>query len=168
MHRPGHDESPHRRRKNGNHDELGVRLVDAGASLPALPRGRSYPDRGGQRSIRLAHQAELQRPASRSRLRPANRQLEVSRALAWGRVASARHRRLRVDGGDGRSRAHGLLPRTLAAQFLYGAKASDFLERRAVRVRRSDRKSTRLNSSHTVISYAVFCLKKKKKKIDNI
>src|SRR5260221_1286962 len=26
----------------------------------------------------------------------------------------------------------------------------------------SDRKSTRLNSSHTVISYAVFCLKKKK------
>src|SRR5260221_12038357 len=28
--------------------------------------------------------------------------------------------------------------------------------------RRIDRKSTRLNSSHTVISYAVFCLKKKK------
>src|SRR5438034_3495092 len=27
-----------------------------------------------------------------------------------------------------------------------------------------DRKSTRLNSSHTVISYAVFCLKKKKQK----
>src|SRR5438132_10411499 len=30
--------------------------------------------------------------------------------------------------------------------------------------RTEDRKSTRLNSSHTVISYAVFCLKKKKKK----
>src|SRR5256886_6401987 len=29
---------------------------------------------------------------------------------------------------------------------------------------RSDRKSTRLNSSHSQISYAVFCLKKKKKK----
>src|SRR5438132_7107900 len=28
--------------------------------------------------------------------------------------------------------------------------------------RAEDRKSTRLNSSHTVISYAVFCLKKKK------
>src|SRR2546426_8026332 len=28
---------------------------------------------------------------------------------------------------------------------------------------RGDRKSTRLNSSHLVISYAVFCLKKKKK-----
>src|SRR5438309_5874266 len=30
-----------------------------------------------------------------------------------------------------------------------------------------DRKSTRLNSSHSSISYAVFCLKKKKKKIIN-
>src|SRR5260221_3974225 len=29
-------------------------------------------------------------------------------------------------------------------------------------VLKTDRKSTRLNSSHTVISYAVFCLKKKK------
>src|SRR5256885_11824216 len=31
------------------------------------------------------------------------------------------------------------------------------------RTRDEDRKSTRLNSSHLVISYAVFCLKKKKK-----
>src|SRR5207302_11418510 len=31
------------------------------------------------------------------------------------------------------------------------------------RVRGADRKSTRLNSSHVKISYAVFCLKKKKK-----
>src|SRR2546426_3242148 len=31
---------------------------------------------------------------------------------------------------------------------------------------RGDRKSTRLNSSHLVISYAVFCLKKKKKDLN--
>src|SRR5438034_7488566 len=31
-----------------------------------------------------------------------------------------------------------------------------------------DRKSTRLNSSHTVISYAVFCLKKKTDKISTL
>src|SRR5258708_30238454 len=31
--------------------------------------------------------------------------------------------------------------------------------------RMTDRKSTRLNSSHQIISYAVFCLKKKKKTI---
>src|SRR5438034_7088621 len=32
-------------------------------------------------------------------------------------------------------------------------------------LRSPDRKSTRLNSSHTVISYAVFCLKKKKENL---
>src|SRR5476651_2812005 len=34
--------------------------------------------------------------------------------------------------------------------------------------RRTDRKSTRLNSSHANISYAVFCLKKKKKHNKNL
>src|SRR5438034_1961236 len=45
---------------------------------------------------------------------------------------------------------------------------ADSIEKRALKWRSRttdlDRKSTRLNSSHTVISYAVFCLKKKKKK----
>src|SRR5258708_27935131 len=38
-------------------------------------------------------------------------------------------------------------------------KASVGIDRRAAK---RDRKSTRLNSSHQIISYAVFCLKKKK------
>src|SRR5207249_5034125 len=38
---------------------------------------------------------------------------------------------------------------------------------RSCRSTRKDRKSTRLNSSHVSISYAVFCLKKKKKKKKN-
>src|SRR3712207_8053842 len=42
--------------------------------------------------------------------------------------------------------------------FAHAAHLADFLE--AVGV--EDRKSTRLNSSHANISYAVFCLKKKK------
>src|SRR5437870_10548383 len=37
----------------------------------------------------------------------------------------------------------------------------DFEARAAASVRAADRKSTRLNSSHVAISYAVFCLKKK-------
>src|SRR2546422_2515051 len=37
------------------------------------------------------------------------------------------------------------------------------LDRQRLRQRPRDRKSTRLNSSHGYISYAVFCLKKKKK-----
>src|SRR3989454_2882388 len=41
-----------------------------------------------------------------------------------------------------------------------------FLDDLVRETEREDRKSTRLNSSHLVISYAVFCLKKKKKKDD--
>src|SRR5205807_6037731 len=50
-----------------------------------------------------------------------------------------------------------------AARFgnLPGVKSHDVLAPQ-------DRKSTRLNSSHLVISYAVFCLKKKKKKKNNM
>src|SRR5438309_8345267 len=42
------------------------------------------------------------------------------------------------------------------------------LDEHCVKVGREDRKSTRLNSSHSSISYAVFCLKKKTKQIDRI
>src|SRR5256885_11119310 len=44
-----------------------------------------------------------------------------------------------------------------------GVAHAENLERRRVGILQGrDRKSTRLNSSHLVISYAVFCLKKKK------
>src|SRR3989442_9704027 len=47
-----------------------------------------------------------------------------------------------------------------------GHRARARRRRRPLRApRRADRKSTRLNSSHVRISYAVFCLKKKKKRI---
>src|SRR5688572_32823997 len=55
---------------------------------------------------------------------------------------------------------------TLFRSAIEPRSASDFLNRTS-NVRSSsweDRKSTRLNSSHSQISYAVFCLKKKKKK----
>src|SRR5690606_42052118 len=42
----------------------------------------------------------------------------------------------------------------------------EFIAKRATRAELRDRKSTRLNSSHVKISYAVFCLKKKKKTRD--
>src|SRR5258708_24573908 len=45
-----------------------------------------------------------------------------------------------------------------AAQVLDGRQAVD-----PENETRADRKSTRLNSSHQIISYAVFCFKKKKK-----
>src|SRR2546426_8319710 len=50
-----------------------------------------------------------------------------------------------------------------------GSRSSRNLSRRPCSCAKCarDRKSTRLNSSHLVISYAVFCLKKKKKKTKN-
>src|SRR2546427_4868971 len=47
---------------------------------------------------------------------------------------------------------------------LGGLQGRVLVEQHGAEHRLLDRKSTRLNSSHSQISYAVFCLKKKKKK----
>src|SRR5438552_14245756 len=49
------------------------------------------------------------------------------------------------------------------AEALPAASTAETVKEYVVAAER-DRKSTRLNSSHQIISYAVFCLKKKKKK----
>src|SRR6266850_4212727 len=59
---------------------------------------------------------------------------------------------------------HDALPFSLALGFAALVGIFRFTSFRAVIDAGRDRKSTRLNSSHLVISYAVFCLKKKKKK----
>src|SRR5258708_8720152 len=53
---------------------------------------------------------------------------------------------------------------------IFGKKRRWHPGKKKSRPRELDRKSTRLNSSHQIISYAVFCLKKKKKHavVDNI
>src|SRR5260221_9565508 len=53
------------------------------------------------------------------------------------------------------------LPHALRGIVSFPERFQHGVVRRDLRVEK-DRKSTRLNSSHTVISYAVFCLKKKK------
>src|SRR5207245_11429184 len=56
-----------------------------------------------------------------------------------------------------------LMPvRKFSAMFSIEYFSEEALAPARIRARRSDRKSTRLNSSHGSISYAVFCLKKKK------
>src|SRR5436190_3390934 len=72
-----------------------------------------------------------------------------ARALVSGRCT----RELAQDVGRGEGRVDRLVP------LVAGGSAGPGQRSR----RQQDRKSTRLNSSHTVISYAVFCLKKKKK-----
>src|SRR5256885_2780276 len=67
---------------------------------------------------------------------------------------------------DGALRFQGLLHRPVEAghapvPLAHGAQQPEALEG-LQHIDHPDRKSTRLNSSHLVISYAVFCLKKKK------
>src|SRR2546426_6565784 len=54
---------------------------------------------------------------------------------------------------DTQTLVHQKLGQPIASRFIHNLSADLWV----------DRKSTRLNSSHLVISYAVFCLKKKKK-----
>src|SRR5258708_40138734 len=69
------------------------------------------------------------------------------------------HDALPISRGFGQPRHR--LSRCAHGRGLLGLLRLGWRARRA-RVRRVDRKSTRLNSSHQIISYAVFCLKKKK------
>src|SRR5438552_4819467 len=80
-------------------------------------------------------------------------------------------RQLRVGFGDRSLRSAASL-RAQSVGTDHSARGGDARSggHRAAAARRSplrDRKSTRLNSSHQIISYAVFCLKKKKKKNKN-
>src|SRR5688572_32746055 len=65
-----------------------------------------------------------------------------------------------------RSRLEELLAERYGLEREHASREVDEFSRVAVDLSR-DRKSTRLNSSHSQISYAVFCLKKKKKKLYN-
>src|SRR5438552_11812423 len=57
------------------------------------------------------------------------------------------------------------MPKPQTSDQPHAALKCERLERRSLEAQKCpDRKSTRLNSSHQIISYAVFCLKKKKKK----
>src|SRR2546426_888396 len=110
--------------------------------------------------VRAADRDELFREACRIAV-------ELGRfPLAWIGVverAEARIRPIAWRGGDEnyfQAMPLGLEP---AKAGTYGLGGRAVTERQAIVANDIDRKSTRLNSSHLVISYAVFCLKKKKK-----
>src|SRR3990170_8423888 len=82
-------------------------------------------------------------------------------AITWGTVAVV----LLLSFGDGLSTQmmNGLLNAGNRIMIVYGGETGLAYEGlpKGRRIRLIDRKSTRLNSSHQIISYAVFCLKKK-------
>src|SRR5256885_11646163 len=65
-------------------------------------------------------------------------------------------------------RSRELTPATLLTSVLPTFQHQTQLTRNEESTAEGDRKSTRLNSSHLVISYAVFCLKKKKQHQHNV
>src|SRR5690606_39674052 len=65
--------------------------------------------------------------------------------------------------GDGRSSACRIDQRRLPGADELSGHQDSSRSHHGMHVCRSDRKSTRLNSSHVKISYAVFCLKKKRR-----
>src|SRR5947207_10772416 len=98
----------------------------------------------------------------------------VARARERGLLASELADAWPVLSAEERLEGLRLLPHAEAEDLLLSLPARDQAEliletspgeRRSWMRLLPDRKSTRLNSSHTVISYAVFCLKKKKKNI---
>src|SRR2546426_5983110 len=104
------------------------------------------------------------------------KEIGVSRSTVWRWVERLREVGVRVKGrpntGYFLERVPDILTPDLLRQQLKGSMfgkrihhffRTDSTNRVAMQL--GDRKSTRLNSSHLVISYAVFCLKKKKKNI---
>src|SRR5438045_5125678 len=81
---------------------------------------------------------------------------------AWIGSRATVERALRLIIEDGALDAEGVTVERLAERLGVGARQLTRLFARHLQAR--DRKSTRLNSSHLGISYAVFCLKKKKRK----
>src|SRR2546430_10211092 len=76
------------------------------------------------------------------------------RSAAWERAKAGRGQVVLVEGEPGEGK-------TRVLEELAGRARLD--DATVAAARAVDRKSTRLNSSHSQISYAVFCLKKKKK-----
>src|SRR5438034_3300907 len=76
--------------------------------------------------------------------------LEDVRLVPQGQGIGVAHQRIKLHGADIVA-ALGVVTPTVRPDIGAGAHRV---------ARQGDRKSTRLNSSHTVISYAVFCLKK--------
>src|SRR5205807_4802253 len=79
--------------------------------------------------------------------------------IFFHRLVNIDHSPPEISREAGRSLHHAAFP---AFARLYVTSIKHFGESKVLR---EDRNSTRLNSRHLVISYAVFCLKKKKKKI---
>src|SRR5712692_8723713 len=141
-----------------------ARSADGGGSARQRRRERSEAARAADREAEV-HDRQAPSPAVRSIL-GARRDPRAARAAAFRAAGGCL--RGRGDGAAGGSRGgeredQEACPREGGGAGLRAPQAGAPSAARASAARAQDRKSTRLNSSHSSISYAVFCLKKKKK-----
>src|SRR5690625_6422264 len=85
--------------------------------------------------------------------------------LSWDSYHEGKHLQESV---EKYKRRYGYYPEAVLADTIYRTRENRaYCKERGIRLsgpKLGDRKSTRLNSSHVAISYAVFCLKKKNNK----
>src|SRR5215510_15618734 len=115
----------------------------------------------------MTHETIANRVLWLKRIALPNSSSEKTTPVTSVRVSSAKPR-VRIRNSNCSSvRSGGRLasgPARGAARRVPRSECGHIVSRRPPNRRSRDRKSTRLNSSHVAISYAVFCLKKKKKK----
>src|SRR5258708_4525922 len=135
----------------------GVHAALAGVLLAAFLPTRPAPAAGPLLAQAATALAALEQAENEARESAAGRRLEQHPILDWAirNVSAASDRLLwpaeRIERAVPPWSAYLILP-----LFAFSASGGN------LQVDLSDRKSTRLNSSHQIISYAVFCLKKKK------
>src|SRR3989475_6071958 len=150
----------------------------AGLEDGLFPLGRSTEQPGGVEEERRLCYVGLTRARERlylswARTRYRNGRLELAEPsrfldalpphLVEERSTTPSWRPLR---GSGAMPPRPSRPRGAAARRLPDIGFPEAVSQDAPRYKKGERKSTRLNSSHSQISYAVFCLKKKKSKIN--
>src|SRR5256885_6840025 len=145
-------------------DEKGIALSKCvhGIKQVALRQGRHREHRATQSKDRIHHGTHLTAGEGDEGAflgEPFPVQLRQEMAQAWVHLVAA----VGQQDKQGRSRT---APRQVMEKVQAGLvtpmQVLNDQQRRLFGCRTQDRKSTRLNSSHLVISYAVFCLKKKK------
>src|SRR2546426_1852771 len=143
------------------------------------PRSTLFPYTTLFRSVRHVAHPGAEAPERAPEHRGARRSVRLGRVAEHGEARHDQHapradeRARRGERGAGPEERRDPAPAWIERQDLIeevagGSSAGRRHASRGRHVSRSysrDRKSTRLNSSHLVISYAVFCLKKKNKKI---
>src|SRR5690606_7827681 len=155
--------------KDYNVSEAATVVIANDGSVRALVGGRDYGESQFNRATKALRQAGssfkpyVYAAAMEKGLTPST--IVSDAPISWGNWSPRNYGRSfagRVDLTTALARSMNTVPVRLARDHLTTAPIVALTKAMGVESPISDRKSTRLNSSHVKISYAVFCLKNKK------